>query len=269
MVNDIQGFGIRTWVPFVHSLAFAAVAPFVGHVSDLVGRRYLALVGTIIIIVGMVVVGTAHYSSVVIIGMAIAGMGGGITGVTGVAGVLEIVPVNNRGRYLGTVFMIFLPMGPSVAYGTSFFALLEILTDSSNVLGYANMALQRLDPAYRRWSCLGVDIHPISTSSSTGDSRLQFERACLSHRLSRWIPLPLWHRSFCLRPDLGWIQFVHTSPMSPADAIAPGNPPRLFPQLRSVVYFSLCSASGNVFLPFRCFLDIFSPTRYFPHSGHL
>jgi MFS family permease len=103
----------------VHSLAFAAVAPFAGHVSDLVGRRYIALGATALIIVGMVVVGTAHEFEVAIIGMAIAGMGGGIGGTVGVAGILELVPVRMRGRYLGTVFMIFLPMGPSVAYGIS------------------------------------------------------------------------------------------------------------------------------------------------------
>jgi len=101
----------------VHSLAFAAVAPFAGHVSDLVGRRYICLAATVIIIVGMVVVGTAHEMAVAIIGMGIAGMGGGIGGTVAVAGILEIVPVKMRGRYLGTVFLIFIPMGPSVAYG--------------------------------------------------------------------------------------------------------------------------------------------------------
>jgi MFS family permease len=102
----------------VHGLAFAAVAPFAGHISDLVGRRVLGLAATLIIIVGMVVVGTAHRMEVAIIGMAVAGMGGGITGVMGIAGALEIVPVNMRGRYLGTIFLIFLPMAPSCAYGT-------------------------------------------------------------------------------------------------------------------------------------------------------
>jgi MFS family permease len=115
--NDIGGFAIRTWLPLVHSLAFAAVAPFAGHVSDLVGRRYIALGATTLIIIGMVVFGTAHAMDVAIIGMAIAGMGGGIGGTVGVAGILEIVPVKMRGRYLGTVFLHFLPMGPSVAYG--------------------------------------------------------------------------------------------------------------------------------------------------------
>lgn len=118
-IADIGGFGIRLWLPLVHSLAFAAVAPFAGHVSDLVGRRYLALASTVVIIVGMVVLGTAHQLTVAIIGMAIAGMGGGIGGTLGIAAILEIVPVYMRGRYLGTVFLLFLPMGPSVAYGTT------------------------------------------------------------------------------------------------------------------------------------------------------
>jgi len=170
--NDIGGFSIRTWLPLVHSLAFAAVAPFAGHVSDLVGRRYIALSATAIIIVGMVVVGTAHRMAVAVIGMALGGMGGGIGGTVAVAAVLEIVPVNMRGRYLGTIFLVFLPMGPSVAYGTLCLHLFDHLIHSANVFGNPNLAVERMDPTCNRRSRLGLDVHPIPTSSSTGSSRL-------------------------------------------------------------------------------------------------
>ena len=171
-VDDIGGFSIRTWLPLVHSLAFAAVAPFAGHVSDLVGRRYIAIAATVIIIVGMVVVGTAHRMAVAIIGMALGGMGGGIGGTVAVAAVLEMVPVNMRGRYLGTIFLIFLPMAPSVAYGTSYLHLFDHLICSANVFGYPNLALERMDPTCHRRSRVGLAGHPIPTSSSTRSSRL-------------------------------------------------------------------------------------------------
>jgi MFS family permease len=41
-------------------LALAGVCPFVGSLSDLIGRRYVALIGAVFIMVGMVVCSTAH-----------------------------------------------------------------------------------------------------------------------------------------------------------------------------------------------------------------
>jgi MFS family permease len=41
-------------------LALAAVCPFVGALSDLVGRRYVAMAGAMFIIIGMIVCSTAH-----------------------------------------------------------------------------------------------------------------------------------------------------------------------------------------------------------------
>lgn len=41
-------------------LALAAVCPFVGSLSDLMGRRYLALIGAGFLVLGMIVSSTAH-----------------------------------------------------------------------------------------------------------------------------------------------------------------------------------------------------------------
>ena len=93
------------------------MAPFAGSLSDVIGRRYLGIAGAVTVTVGMVVVGTAHKMPIAIIGMGIAGAGSGITGVTGFAGIVELVPVHSRGRYMGTIFMFFTPLGASTAYG--------------------------------------------------------------------------------------------------------------------------------------------------------
>ena len=37
-----------------------AVVPFVGNLSDLLGRRYLALLGGCFLVIGMIVTSTAH-----------------------------------------------------------------------------------------------------------------------------------------------------------------------------------------------------------------
>lgn len=47
-------------------LALAAVCPFVGSLSDLIGRRYVALSGAMFIILGMVISSTAHSMNIFI-----------------------------------------------------------------------------------------------------------------------------------------------------------------------------------------------------------
>lgn len=61
----------------------AATAPFAGAMSDLMGRRYASLLGALLVVVGMIIVGTAHRVNVAIGGMAIAGVGAGLAEVIG------------------------------------------------------------------------------------------------------------------------------------------------------------------------------------------
>jgi MFS family permease len=120
-VADIGGESSKTWLALVHSLGLAAVAPFAGALSDLVGRRYLGMLGAAVVVVGMIVVGLANSMEVAIIGMAITGAGGAFTGVIGFSGICELVPVHSRGRYIGSIFLVFFPMAPASAYGLSFY----------------------------------------------------------------------------------------------------------------------------------------------------
>lgn len=47
-------------------LALAVVCPFVGSLSDLMGRRYVAIIGACLIIIGVTVASTAHNMNVFI-----------------------------------------------------------------------------------------------------------------------------------------------------------------------------------------------------------
>lgn len=60
MYEDIGGTDRYVWFVLGNLLALAAVCPFVGALSDLFGRRYVALVGCSLIMLGMVVCSTAH-----------------------------------------------------------------------------------------------------------------------------------------------------------------------------------------------------------------
>ena len=60
--------GTDRWIWFVlgNLLALAAVCPFVGSMSDLMGRRNVAIMGASLIILGMIVASTAHQMNIFI-----------------------------------------------------------------------------------------------------------------------------------------------------------------------------------------------------------
>jgi MFS family permease len=122
-VAEIGGTTSYAWLAIANTLALAAVAPFVGAISDLIGRRYVALLGALLVVIGMIIVGTAHRINVAIGGMAIAGAGAGFAELIGAAGVAELAPVKSRGKYIGTIFLLILPFSASAGYGLSYLIL--------------------------------------------------------------------------------------------------------------------------------------------------
>ena len=104
------------WLGMISTLAVAAVAPMVGSISDLLGRRYVALLGSTLMISGLIVVGTAHRMDVAIGGSGIIGIGAGLTETVTVAGLLELAPVKDRGKYFGTGILLDLPFGAVLTY---------------------------------------------------------------------------------------------------------------------------------------------------------
>ena len=64
--GDIGGTDRWTWFVLGALLANAAVCPFVGSLSDLIGRRYVAMLGASLLVLGMIVASTAHNMNVFI-----------------------------------------------------------------------------------------------------------------------------------------------------------------------------------------------------------
>ncbi|KAK4164189.1 major facilitator superfamily domain-containing protein [Cladorrhinum sp. PSN259] len=114
--GDIGGTSSWVWFVSANLLATAAIAPFVGALSDLLGRRWVALIGSLLVIIGQAVCGTAHGIAVFILGMGISGMGTGINELTALAGTAELVPVAKRGYYVAVLILTMLPFLPSVLY---------------------------------------------------------------------------------------------------------------------------------------------------------
>ncbi|KJX96812.1 MFS drug efflux pump like protein [Zymoseptoria brevis] len=117
---DIGGADVIGWLPVANTLAIASVAPFVGYLQDLFGKRYISLFGALLLCVGCVVLGTAHSLGPALVGMAMAGGGAGIGELTGLAGLAETVPVKQRGYSLAVLTAFVLPFCPYVMYSEMF-----------------------------------------------------------------------------------------------------------------------------------------------------
>ncbi|KAH7386393.1 putative major facilitator superfamily transporter [Cadophora sp. MPI-SDFR-AT-0126] len=118
MAADLGGEALKSasWIPVCNTLAVASVAPFSGYLTDIFGRRNITLIGSLLIIVGIAIVGTAHHFGQAIAGMSIAGAGAGIGELTALGGVAELVPVKHRGLYLGGIVSFLIPFTPYVLY---------------------------------------------------------------------------------------------------------------------------------------------------------
>ena len=65
----------------------------------------------------MIMVGAASQMSVAIGGMAVAGVGAALAEVVAIAALVELAPVRERGKYVGTGFILLLPFSAIPAYG--------------------------------------------------------------------------------------------------------------------------------------------------------
>lgn len=98
-------------------LSLAAVCPFTGSLSDIIGRRWVAIIGAASIVLGMIICSTAHSMNVFICGMVFAGVGAGINELTALAATSELAPTSQRGKYVAVLVFTIVPFCPSVLYG--------------------------------------------------------------------------------------------------------------------------------------------------------
>ncbi|KAE8349932.1 fungal trichothecene efflux pump [Aspergillus coremiiformis] len=114
--RDIGGTDRWVWFVLANLLALAGVCPFVGSLSDLIGRRSVALIGVSLICIGMIVSSTASTMNTFIGGMAIAGAGAGVNELTALAATSEMAPTRQRGKYIAVLIFTIVPFCPSVLW---------------------------------------------------------------------------------------------------------------------------------------------------------
>jgi MFS family permease len=105
-----------SWLPVSYTLVIAAVAPFTGYLQDLLGRRGITLIGSVVIMIGIALMGSAHSFSVGVVGMTLAGAGAAVCELTALAGMSDIVPVRQRGIAIALMSCWIIPFAPYLLY---------------------------------------------------------------------------------------------------------------------------------------------------------
>lgn len=151
--GDIGGAGGRwLWMVIGYLIPNAALCPFVGALSDLFGRRWVAAVGQVALIVGPIVVSTADHINIAIAGQVISGFGAGLNELIALAGTSELVPIRKRSAYVGAVVFTILPFCPSPMWAqlitkASNWRYVGILVGVWNFIGLIMVAFLYKDPA--------------------------------------------------------------------------------------------------------------------------
>ncbi|GAA0259235.1 MDR family MFS transporter [Cryptosporangium japonicum] len=117
IVADLGGAGHMAWVVTAYLLTEAVSAVLVGRFGDLFGRKLIFQSSAVCFVLGSAVAGVAHSMTLLIVGRAIQGIGGGGLMVTAQALIADVIPLRDRGRYqgaLGAVFGLTTVLGPTL-----------------------------------------------------------------------------------------------------------------------------------------------------------
>ncbi|KAK1975223.1 major facilitator superfamily transporter [Colletotrichum cereale] len=96
------------WVSNGAALASAAVAPPLGQLSNLFGRRYPTCLSVLLFVVGGIISGAAASGPQLIAGRIVQGLGAGGINVMSAIVVSDLVPVRHRGKYMAVMLAAYL-----------------------------------------------------------------------------------------------------------------------------------------------------------------
>lgn len=115
IVGELHGVNHMAWVTTAYILAATIAMPVYGRLGDLLGHKALFLGGIGVFLAGSVVAGAAQDMTMLIIGRAVQGLGGGGLMITSQAVIADLVPPRQRARYMapiGAVFGLSSVVGP-------------------------------------------------------------------------------------------------------------------------------------------------------------
>ncbi|MGH7218383.1 MAG: MDR family MFS transporter [Candidatus Microsaccharimonas sp.] len=101
IVGELHGVEHMTWVITAYMLTSTITMPIYGKVSDMLGRKPVLLAAIGIFILGSIIGLVAQDMTTLIISRAIQGLGGGGLIILSQAAVADVIPVRQRGKYMG------------------------------------------------------------------------------------------------------------------------------------------------------------------------
>jgi EmrB/QacA subfamily drug resistance transporter len=107
IVGELDGVDHMLWVTTAYILASTVMMPVYGKVGDLIGRKSIFIAAISLFMVGSLIGGVAGSMTVLIIGRAVQGLGGGGLMILSQAIIADIVPARERGRYMGIMGGVF------------------------------------------------------------------------------------------------------------------------------------------------------------------
>lgn len=100
IVGDLGGVNHMLWVIAAYVLTCTITMPVYGKVGDMIGRKGLFIIASVLFLVGSIMCGAANNMAMLVAGRAVAGLGNGGLLVLSQAIVADIVPARKRALYL-------------------------------------------------------------------------------------------------------------------------------------------------------------------------
>lgn len=107
IVGELDGVDHMLWVTTAYILASTIMMPVYGKVGDLIGRKNIFIGAISLFMVGSLIGGLADSMTVLIVGRAVQGLGGGGLMILSMAIIADIVPARQRGKYMGAMGGVF------------------------------------------------------------------------------------------------------------------------------------------------------------------
>lgn len=107
IVGELHGLEHMAWVTTAYILAATIVMPLYGKFGDLLGRKPVFLTAISLFTLGSVLAAMAQDMTVLVIGRAVQGLGGGGLMILAQAIIADMVPPRDRAKYLAPIGVVF------------------------------------------------------------------------------------------------------------------------------------------------------------------
>ncbi|KXS09804.1 MFS general substrate transporter [Gonapodya prolifera JEL478] len=103
IVTDFQSFSGLSWIGTAYFLASIPLIPTYGKLADVFGRKPVFMAGILIFEIGSLICGLAQNMNTLIVGRAVAGLGGGCIFPMTLIIISDVVSLRDRPRYQGII----------------------------------------------------------------------------------------------------------------------------------------------------------------------